>query len=67
MSECVQNVCDPQGLCLLQQQLMAASIQGFQNLVSTTHNQDLAYLQDTKLMLLAVLGNPRIFINPEAG
>ena len=59
------DVCDPQGLCLLQQQLMGASIMGFQNLVSTTHNQDLEYLKASNLTLLSVLGNPRIFINPE--
>ena len=52
------TVCSGEELCLLQQQLMAASIHGFENLISTSKNQDLEYLKMTQLALLAVLGNP---------
>ena len=37
---------------------MAASIHGFENMISISKNQDLEYLKMTQLALLAVLGNP---------
>lgn len=50
------DICDPQGMCLLQQQLMAQSILGFGNLVTTSHNQDIEYLKTTQIVTMAAIG-----------
>ena len=51
------DVCEPQGMCLLQQQLMAQSLIQFGNLVTTSHAQDTEYLKSTQMMTLAAIGN----------
>lgn len=50
------TVCDGEGMCLLQQQLMAQSILGFGNLVTTSHNQDIEYLKTTQIVTMAAIG-----------
>ena len=50
------DVCDAQGLCLLQQQLMAQSLLAFGNLVTTSHSQDNEYLKTTQIVTMAALG-----------
>ena len=50
------DVCSPEGMCLLQQQLMAQSVLAFGNLVTTSHNQDIEYLKSTQITTLAAIG-----------
>ena len=50
------EVCSNDGMCLLQQQLMAQSIIGFGNLVTTSHNQDIEYLKSTQIITMAAIG-----------
>ena len=62
-------VCDGEGLCLLQQQLMAQSIVAFGNLVTTSHNQDIEYLKTTQIITMAAIrkssgGNVDVVTNP---
>ena len=53
-------VCDNDGMCLLQQQLMAQSVLSFGNLVTTSHNQDIEYLKTTQIVTMAAIGKTNV-------